>query len=336
MGKERLERMALALIVAATLSACVTLPPNHPRSPQDPWERWNRGVYKFNDALDRGIAKPVARAYVRVVPSPIRTGIGNFFSNLRTPTVMINDALEGKFLAAANDLGRFLLNTTVGVGGLLDPASSAGLDKNEADFGLTLGHWGLHPGPFLELPILGPSDVRDTTGRVGDLYTNPQHYIKNPWISYGLYVPDFIDRRAGLLPLDDTLKNVYDPYAFIRDAYLARRAYLVADGKVKEEPLVDPDADLPDTAPQPAPTAPPKPGSGPTAAPSAPDSAKPPPPPSAPNSAEPPVDPIPDDRPDPAPGAAPAARSDSAESPSEPSSDPLADQPAAPVKPPPL
>ena len=110
-------------------SACVTLPPNSKRSPQDPWESCNRGVYKFNDALDRAIAKPVAKAYVRMVPQPIRTGVSNFFANLNTPTVMINDALQGKFLAAANDLGRFLLNTTVGVGGLLDPATSAGLDK---------------------------------------------------------------------------------------------------------------------------------------------------------------------------------------------------------------
>ncbi len=243
-------------MVAGALSACVTLPPNAKRSPQDPWESWNRGVYKFNDALDRAIAKPVARAYVRVVPQPIRTGVSNFFANLHTPTVMINDALQGKFLAAANDLGRFLLNTTVGVGGLLDPATSAGLDKNDADFGLTLGHWGVHPGPFVELPILGPSDVRDTTGRVADTYTNPQQYIKNTWIKYGLYVPYLIDRRASLLPLDETLKNTYDPYAFIRDAYLARRAYLITGKVADDQPLVDPDADLPA-----APAAPGKPDS---------------------------------------------------------------------------
>jgi len=238
-------RAALIAVVAGALSACVTLPPNAKRSPQDPWESWNRGVYKFNDALDRAVAKPVARTYVRVVPQPIRTGVSNFFSNLHMPTVMINDALEGKFLAAANDLGRFLLNTTVGVGGLLDPATSAGLDKNDADFGLTLGHWGVHPGPFVELPILGPSDVRDTTGRVADTYTNPQHYVKNAWIEYGLYLPYFIDRRASLLPLDETLKNTYDPYAFIRDAYLARRAYLITGKVSDDQPLVDPDADLP-------------------------------------------------------------------------------------------
>jgi phospholipid-binding lipoprotein MlaA len=245
MGKEGFARVALAAIVATGLSACVTLPPNSQRSPQDPWESWNRGVYKFNDALDRAVAKPVARTYVRIVPQPIRTGVTNFFANLETPTVMINDALQGKLLAAANDLGRFALNTTVGIGGILDPASSAGLARNNEDFGQTLGKWGVHPGPFLELPLLGPSDLRDAPSRAVDSYTNPRQYIKNNWIKYGLYLPDFVDRRAALLPLDETLSHTYDPYAFVRDAYLQRRAYLVSDGKVSNEDLVDPDADLP-------------------------------------------------------------------------------------------
>ena len=239
-------RIALVGIFAIASSACVTLPPNSPRPPQDPWERFNRSVYRFNDALDRNIAKPVARTYVRVLPQFVRIGVSNFFRNLETPTVMINDALQGKFRAAANDLGRFALNTTVGIAGVLDPATAAGLDLNNEDFGQTLGKWGVHPGPFLELPLLGPSDVRDLPGRVVDSYTNPREYIKNQWIKYGLYLPDFVQKRAELLPLDDTLKNTYDPYAFIRDAYLQRRAYLVSDGKVKEEELFDPDADKPD------------------------------------------------------------------------------------------
>ncbi|HEY3850137.1 MAG TPA: VacJ family lipoprotein [Steroidobacteraceae bacterium] len=243
MTKTRSIRMTLVIAAACMSSACVTLPPGKPRSPQDPWESWNRGIYKFNTVADKAVARPVARAYVKVVPRPIRTGVSNFFANLNTPTVMINDALQGKFLAAANDLGRFVLNTTVGIGGLLDPATSAGLDRNEEDFGLTLGHWGVHPGPFLELPILGPSDLRDGPAKVVDAYTKPTQYIKNNWIKYGIYLPYLIDLRASLLPLDETLKNTYDPYAFVRDAYLARRAYLVSNGKVTEEPLVDPGAD---------------------------------------------------------------------------------------------
>ena len=173
MLQEGLARLALAIMVATGLSACVTLPPNSPRSPQDPWESWNRGVYKFNDKLDRAIAKPVAKTYVKMVPEPIRIGVSNFFANLETPTVMVNDALQGKFLAAANDLGRFVLNTTLGVAGILDPATPAGLARNNEDFGQTLGKWGVHAGPFIEIPILGPSDLRDGPARLVDTYTNP-------------------------------------------------------------------------------------------------------------------------------------------------------------------
>jgi phospholipid-binding lipoprotein MlaA len=251
------------------LSGCVTLPPGSVRSPQDPWESWNRGVYKVNDKLDHAVARPVARTYVRAVPAPARTGVSNFFSNLRTPRDMINDALQGKFLAAGNDLARFLLNTTVGVGGLLDPATAVGLDHNNEDFGQTLGVWGVHPGPFLELPLLGPSDLRDGPARIVDAYTNPETYIAAWDIKIPVYALDLVDVRTSLLSLDDTLKNVFDPYAFIRDAYLQRRAYLVSDGKVPDEaPLVDPGEDT--QAPVPAPTtpaAPPPPAPAPAAPP---------------------------------------------------------------------
>jgi phospholipid-binding lipoprotein MlaA len=265
MLKARYARAVLGVIAVLSASACVTLPPNSQRVPQDPWESWNRGVYRVNDKLDRAIAKPAAKAYVRVVPSPIRTGVSNFFANLNTTTVMINDALQGKMLAAGNDLGRFLLNSTLGLGGILDPATPAGLARNDEDFGQTLGHWGVHPGPFVELPILGPSDVRDASGKIVDTYTNPRQYIKNNYVKYGLYLPSLLDTRAALLSLDETLKNVYDPYAFIRDAYLQRRAYQVSDGKVtQEEPLVDP-GDDPDSAPPTPPTTAPAPASPPTA-----------------------------------------------------------------------
>jgi phospholipid-binding lipoprotein MlaA len=268
MPNARNARAALVVVFALSASACVTLPPNHPRAPQDPWESMNRGIYKFNDTLDRAIAKPVARTYVRFVPGPIRTGATNFFDNLRMTTVMLNDALQGKFRASATDVGRFLLNSTVGLGGLLDPATSAGLDKNNEDFGQTLGHWGVHAGPFIELPFFGPSDLRDAPSRLVDAYTNPQAYVRNTTAKWTLYGLNLVDSRAALLPLDPTLQHVYDPYSFIRDAYLQRRAYLVSDGKVTEEPLVDPDADNPDSGkpigdkPASPPTTPP-PGSAP-------------------------------------------------------------------------
>ena len=246
------DRAALGIVFALSLSGCVTLPPNSQRVPQDPWESWNRGVYKVNNELDRAVAKPVARTYVRAVPKPVRTGVSNFFENLHQPTVMINDVLQGKFKSAANDLARFVLNLTVGVGGLLDPATQAGLDLNNEDFGQTLGHWGLHPGPFVEIPLLGPSDVRDGLGRVVDIYTGPTHYIKNKPIEYSLYAVSLVDTRAGLLSLTDASENLFDPYAFVRDAYLQRRAYLISDGKLKEEPLEDPGEDQPPAAKPPA------------------------------------------------------------------------------------
>jgi phospholipid-binding lipoprotein MlaA len=250
--------MLLGVMLAAALSGCVTLPANHKPPPQDPWESWNRGVYRINDKVDRAVVKPVARTYVRAVPAPARTGVSNFFANLHTTTVMINDALQGKFGAAANDLARLVVNTTVGFGGLLDPASQMGLDKNDEDFGQTLGHWGVPPGPFVEIPVLGPSDTRDGSGRVVDIFTGPTHYIDNNWVSYGLYGVSALDARANLLSLDDTLQKVFDPYAFVRDAYLQRRAYLVSDGKVTDEVLVDPGADEPaDSAAPPAQPAPP-------------------------------------------------------------------------------
>lgn len=239
-------RAALGVVLALSVSACVTLPQNRPPAPQDPWESWNRGVYNVNDKLDRAFAKPVARTYVRFVPQPVRTGVTHFFDNLGMTTVLINDTLQGKFTAAWTDFGRLLMNTTFGVGGIFDPATRVGLAHNNEDFGQTLGAWGVHPGPFIELPVLGPSDLRDGPSRVVDAYTNPHEYIANNYVKYGLYGVYLVDTRASLLSLEDTLKNVYDPYAFIRDAYLQRRAYLVSDGKITDdEPLVDPEADDP-------------------------------------------------------------------------------------------
>jgi phospholipid-binding lipoprotein MlaA len=246
-------RALLGVLLTVALTGCVALPGNRKPPPQDPWESWNRGVYNVNDKLDRAVAKPLARTYVRVLPAPARSGVSNVLSNLRMTTVFINDTLQGKFRAAGTDLVRFVVNTTVGFGGLLDPATQMGLDKNEEDFGQTLGRWGVPPGPFVELPFLGPSDARDGPARIVDFFTGPTHYIKNNCVAWGLYGVNLVDARADLLSLDPTLQKVFDPYAFVRDAYLQRRAYLVSDGKATDEELVDPGAD---EAPNPSPTPP--------------------------------------------------------------------------------
>jgi len=246
---------ALVALLSLITVGCASQP-NAKRDPRDPWERFNRASYAFNDALDRAVLRPVAKGYRAITPQFVETGVSNFFSNLSQPTVIANDLLQAKFKPAVSDTGRLLLNTTVGLGGLFDPATAAGLDKNDEDFGQTLGKWGLHSGPYLMVPFFGPSTVRDGFGSVADVYTDPKHYVERDSIRYGLAGLNLIEARAQRLDLDETLRQAYDKYGFIRNAYLQRREYLVTDGAVApapvdEEPLEDPDPDadtLPDTS----------------------------------------------------------------------------------------
>ena len=230
----RSPRLFLVPLCLAVIAGCATVPAGK-SDPRDPWERMNRTTYRFNDAFDRAIAKPVARGYRKVTPHFVQTGIGNFFDNLGSPVVMVNDLLQGQFKAFASDTGRLLMNTTLGIGGLLDPATAAGLDKNDREFGQTLGKWGVKTGPYLVIPFLGPSDIRDAVGRVGDVYSDPRHYIRNNWVSWGLWGVGAVDTRARLLDLDGTIASAYDPYAFIRGAYLQHREYKVHGGQSSGE-----------------------------------------------------------------------------------------------------
>ena len=220
--------------MAGLLPACATLPPEE-RDPRDRFERTNRAIYRFNDALDRSVAKPVARAYVKNTPAPVRAGVGNFFRNIFYPTVIINDVLQLKPRAFAENTARLVVNTTIGIGGLFDPASKLGLAAGDEDFGQTLGRWGIPAGPYVMLPIFGPSSTRDTVGVVGDYFTNPVTYINDPYVALGVTGLGLVDLRAELLATDDTLGRSYDPYAFIRNAYLQRRTYQVQDGEVPDE-----------------------------------------------------------------------------------------------------
>lgn len=230
-------RVTLLAVACLTLFGCASLPPNAKRDPRDPWERVNRTTFKVNTALDHAIARPIARGYQKVVPSPVRTSVSNFMDNLFYPVTIVNDLLQAKFKGFGQDTGRFLLNTTVGVGGLFDPASKVGLPKNEEDLGQTFGYWGIKSGPYLMIPILGPSDVRDGIGRIGDGFLSPLSYVDNNYIRYGIYGVDVLDIRYRLLPQDRLLDEAYDPYAFLRTAYLQRRDYLVTDGKLSDEQL---------------------------------------------------------------------------------------------------
>jgi len=253
-----MQKVALALFVLL-LCGCATIPSGKP-DPRDPWERFNRASYKFNDALDRAVAKPAAKGYKKVTPRVVRTGVSNFISNLGTITTVFNDVLQGKMKQAGHDSGRFLLNSTIGLAGLFDPASAAGLERNDEDFGQTLGKWGVKSGPYLMLPILGPSTVRDTVGRVPDQFTNPVNYLQDDSTRYIIRGFDFLDLRAGLLDFEPQLEKSYDKYAFIRNAWLQRREFQVTDGNVGDvssELEEGMDTDSADEAPQPE-AAPPK------------------------------------------------------------------------------
>ena len=227
----------LALLLAGlSLTGCATLPAGKP-DPRDPWERMNRSTHAFNDALDRAVARPVAKAYVKVMPRFVRTGISNVFDNLDTLNTVVNDILQGKMKQAGHDSARFLLNTTFGIGGLYDAASAAGLDQNNEDFGQTFGKWGMKPGPYLVLPFLGPSTTRDTAGRLIDQFTYPVTYLEDDSTRYIIRGVDLLGNRADLLDLDAQIDRSYDRYAFIRNAWLQRREFQVTDGNIEDPSL---------------------------------------------------------------------------------------------------
>lgn len=230
--RSRTSLLALAgLLPLLLLGGCATLPPGE-RDARDPYERANRAIYRFNDAIDRGIAKPVAKTYVKVTPAPVRTGVGNFFRNLTYPTVIVNDLLQAKGKRFLNDTARLVVNTTIGIGGLFDPATRFGLKAGDEDFGQTLGRWGVPSGPYVMLPFFGPSSTRDTVGFVADQFTDPKFYLNDPYLSAGLTLASLVDMRAELLATDDVLARSFDPYVFIRNAYLQRREFQVKNGKV--------------------------------------------------------------------------------------------------------
>jgi phospholipid-binding lipoprotein MlaA len=231
-----LVRVVLCALIGAAASGCAT---TAERTPGDPLEPLNRGVHAFNDGVDRAVLKPAARVYADYTPEWFRTGVGNFFTNLFYPTTIVNQALQGKFVEAGQDTLRLVLNTIWGLGGLIDVATQNGLPVHEEDLGQTLGWWGVPPGPYLVLPLLGPATLRDTPTRVADSFLQPFYWYdagNERWFSLAL---DTLDKRAQLLPLDATLEGVFDQYAFIRNAYLQRRQFKVFDGNPPEEPLED-------------------------------------------------------------------------------------------------
>ncbi len=231
----RLALIALCLL----LTGCATAP-DRAGEPNDPLEPLNRRVHAFNDVFDRNIAQPVARGYNAVLPRPVNRGITNFFRNLGEVSVLVTSALQLKPRATVITANRLMINTTFGIAGVFDVASMMGAKPQDEDFGQTLGYWGADAGPYLVLPFLGPSSVRDGTGLVVDGWYDPINSIDDTATLTGMTVLRIVDTRARLLGTTDLLGTAaVDPYAYTRDAWLRRRVNQIHDGDPPPEALPD-------------------------------------------------------------------------------------------------
>ena len=242
-GKKWLGAGLLSLVFGL-ISGCATA--SSPTEENDPFEKMNRSILEFNLDVDRAILKPVAKSYRKIVPTPVRKGIGNFFSNLWEPMTVVNDLLQGKVGQATNDAFRFLVNTTAGVLGIFDVASALNLPKHKEDFGQTLAVWGMPAGPYLVSPFLGPGNLRDATGLVPQfVYGDAVEYLNSPDSFYAGGVR-LVDTRSRLLDADRLLEIQPDPYLFLRETWRQSRTSLIHDGnpprsgeELSEDELID-------------------------------------------------------------------------------------------------
>lgn len=218
--------LIICILLFGGLAGCATTASH----PNDPFEEFNRNMFTLNKDLDAMVMKPMAEVYQTIAPEPVDKGVSNFFNNLDDIVVVFNDLMQFKFEQAASDSGRFLVNSTVGLLGFFDVATGMGLPKHNEDFGQTLGYWGIESSPYLVLPLLGPSTVRDTVGFGVDMWLDPTMYIDSKAATETNAVK-FVDLRADLMSAEQVLDAAaLDPYTFMRDAYLQRRNYLLHDG----------------------------------------------------------------------------------------------------------
>lgn len=221
--------VSLALLIPASLAMAES---------HDPFEPANRVIYRVNDGLDQAVLRPLSVTYQTVTPDPVERGVRNFFENIGEVRNATNSLLQGKWQATGASAGRFLINSTVGLLGVFDVARHIGIDRTVEDFGQTLGVWGLGPGPYLVLPLLGPSSVRDSSGFLGDIWLSPLQYSQLNLIERsGLATLDGLQTRADLLSSDSLMSG--DGYLVLREAYLSKRAYDVADGKNVSDRFLD-------------------------------------------------------------------------------------------------
>ena len=270
MNTGRRASLAPLLLAAALATGCATTGGAGVPSPEDPWEGFNRKVFSFNEAVDEAVLRPVAEGYRRVVPQLVRTGIGNVFGNIADVWSAANHLLQGKGQHGLDMGMRVLTNTIFGLGGLLDPASEMGLPRRSEDFGQTLGSWGVGPGPYLVLPLLGPSTLRDGLARVPDQLVSAGNLPSDSRVGTGVTLLQVIDTRASLLGVTGLADQVaLDKYSFFRQGYLSRRLDAVYDGAPPAPPAGDFD-DFDDPGDSPPPPAPARPASGSAAAAAAP------------------------------------------------------------------
>lgn len=237
-------RLSFAFIGSAlALSACATTNDETSSSTvYDPFEGWNRGVYAFNEEVDKAVLGPVAKGYRAITNEPVRQGVSNFLTNLNQPVVFANTVLQGKPLAALDTATRFFVNSTIGIGGVFDPATPLDVPKHNEDFGQTLGVWGVPNGPYLVLPIMGPSNLRDTVGLGGDAALNPINYAQfegDTEFTIATGVAGAIAARERLIEQIDALREQPEPYIFLRRNYTQQRAAAIRDGREQEDPFKD-------------------------------------------------------------------------------------------------
>lgn len=231
-------RANVAVVCLLGAAGCASLPTEE-LDPADPHERFNRAMYEFNDDLDRAVLKPVATAYTDALPQAVRTGISNFFDNLTYLNTTLNSFMQGKVKQGTSDLGRFIVNTTIGIAGMFDVATYMGLEKHDEDFGQTLAVWGVKDDQYLMYPLLGPSSVRDTGGIIFGMLTNPVFYAAAP-VAVPLGILQGVDLRArkeGFVRFRN--EAALDPYLFTRDSYLQHREFQILDGKPQRRSIYD-------------------------------------------------------------------------------------------------
>lgn len=227
----RFRKLVGAALAASLLAGCATS-----GNPKDPIEGFNRAMFAFNDGLDTVLIKPVAKGYDAVLPAPVRTGVTNFFGNIADLFIGVNNLLQGKPDQALSDFGRVVINSTIGILGLFDVATEAGLEKHEEDFGQTFGRWGVGDGAYVVIPFFGPRTVRDTVGLVLDVKADPVANLADVSARNSLLALRVIDNRADLLPADKVIEEAaLDKYSYVRDGYLQRRRNLIYDGNPPRE-----------------------------------------------------------------------------------------------------